>query len=129
LIKAFSQRLLLRFLIVGGASTVVNYGIYTVLYLGAMVHYDVAFIVGFMSGVVVGYLLNRAWTFQVRSGNHSRDVWRYLITYTASLLSGLACVRWIVEDLSVDPLLANLCVICMTTFINYCGTRFWVFNR
>jgi putative flippase GtrA len=128
-VKAVPQNPLLRFLIVGGASTCVNYGIYLLLYLVVLLRYEYAFIMGFLSGVAFGYLLNRSWTFQVRSGDHKRDVWRYFIVYTASLLVGLVCMRLAVEVLDVDPRVANLCIILVTTYTNYIGIRFWVFRK
>ena len=127
--KNASRRSLKRFLIVGVASTCVNYGTYLLTYLVLMMDYDLAFIIGFVSGVAFGYLLNRAWTFQVRSGAHRRYVWRYLAVYITSLLIGLILIRWSVNGLGVDPIIANLCTILVTTCINYVGTKFWVFYR
>jgi putative flippase GtrA len=124
-----SQRSFQRFLVVGVSSTCVNYGVYLLIYLVVRMDYDLAFIIGFLSGVACGYLLNRAWTFQIRSGGHKRYVWRYLIVYITSLLIGLAVVRWSVKWLGLDPIIANLCPILVTTFINYVGIRHWVFCR
>lgn len=128
-IKNVSQSPLQRFLIVGVASTCVNYGTYMLVYLVLMMSYDLAFIIGFLSGVACGYLLNRAWAFQVKLGDHRRDVWRYLTVYITSLSIGLTCVRWAVKGLGVDPIAANLCAILVTTCINYVGIRFWVFRQ
>jgi putative flippase GtrA len=120
---------LLRFLLVGGISTFINFTVFTILYTSKIMHYDAAFIFGFLSGVVVGYFFNRRWSFQVRSENHIRHARRYLTTYSISLLTGVACVRWAVEDLGINPFVANVFVICITTSINYIGIRFWAFSR
>ncbi len=129
MVENVSHSPLKRFLIVGVASTCVNYGTYMLVYLIAMMSYELAFIIGFLSGTSCGYLLNRAWTFQVKLGDHRRDVWRYLTVYITSLLIGLTCVRWVVNGLGVDPIAANLGAILVTTCINYVGIRFWVFRQ
>lgn len=120
---------LTQFLIVGAISTVLNYSVYALFYLVVMVSYEKSFITGFVSGVALSYFLNRAWTFQVKFGSHRRDVWRYCTVYGTSLLFGIFFIRSAVEISEIDPLLANLGGIFVTTFINYIGVRFWVFSQ
>ena len=128
MIEALRKNLLVRFLIVGVASTVFNYSVYAFLYLVAMVDYGKSFIIGFLCGVAFSYFLNRAWTFQVKTAGHTRDVWRYFTLYATSLLIGLVCISLAIEFFAVDPLLANLGTILVTTCTNYTGLRFWVFR-
>ena len=127
--NAISRHPLLRFLIVGAASTVVNYSVYLLFYLSLWRSYEVAFFIGFLSGVMSSYQLNRAWTFQITSGHHSQHMWRYLTVYATSLLIGFFCIKLSVGLFDVDPLFANIGIIFVTTCINYLGTRFWTFDR
>ena len=120
---------LIQFLIVGAISAVLNYRVYALFYLVVMVSYEKSFIVGFVSGVALSYFLNSSWTFQVKCGSHRRDVWRYCTVYGITLIFGLFFIRSAVEIYEIDPLLANLGAIFVTTFINYIGVRFWVFSQ
>lgn len=54
----------LRFVITGGLSAIVDFGLYVLLYLILGVHPDLAKAVGFIAGTTTAYLINRRWTFQ-----------------------------------------------------------------
>ncbi|MGV0687348.1 GtrA family protein [Mycolicibacterium thermoresistibile] len=52
-----------RFLVTGGFSAVVDFGLY-VLLLVAGLHVNIAKTIGFIAGTTTAYLINRRWTFQ-----------------------------------------------------------------
>ncbi len=53
-----------RFLIVGVASFVVDYGLAVALHVGVGVQLNVATTTGLLTGLVVNFLMNKFWTFQ-----------------------------------------------------------------
>jgi putative flippase GtrA len=53
----------LRFVITGGFSAIVDFGLYVAL-LAAGLHVNVAKSLSFVAGTVTAYLINRRWTFQ-----------------------------------------------------------------
>lgn len=53
----------LRFLVTGGFSAVVDFGLYIAL-LAAGLHVNVAKTLSFIAGTMTAYLINRRWTFQ-----------------------------------------------------------------
>ncbi|MUM17991.1 GtrA family protein [Mycobacterium sp. CBMA271] len=53
-----------RFVITGGLSAVVDFGLYVLLYKTLDVQPDLAKAVGFIAGTTTAYLINRRWTFQ-----------------------------------------------------------------
>lgn len=54
----------LRFVITGGFSAVVDFGLYVLLYRVLGVQPDLAKALGFIAGTTTAYLINRRWTFQ-----------------------------------------------------------------
>ena len=55
---------LFRFVVTGGFSGIVDFGLYVLMYKGAGVQPDLAKAISFVAGTVTAYLINRRWTFQ-----------------------------------------------------------------
>lgn len=53
-----------RFVITGGLSAVVDFGLYVFLYKVVGLQPDVSKIISFVAGTVTAYLINRRWTFR-----------------------------------------------------------------
>ncbi|WP_422749990.1 GtrA family protein [Mycobacterium sp. WMMD1722] len=53
-----------RFLVTGGFSAIVDFGLYVLLYRVAGMQPDLAKTLGWIAGTTTAYLLNRRWTFQ-----------------------------------------------------------------
>lgn len=82
----------LRFVIVGGFSAIVDFGLYAVLYWVVGMQPDVAKAIGFIAGTTTAYLVNRRWTFQAPpSTARFIAVWAlYLVTFVVQVgLNGL----------------------------------------
>ncbi len=116
-----------RFLIVGAGATLINYSVFLVLYTVLSVHYQVSYIGGFLSGVLVGYIFNKPWTFQIEHKN-PMFIWRYIFAYIMSLILGSLLLNLQVKSIGIPVLLANFICISFTTITNFISTKFWVFK-
>lgn len=76
----------LRFLITGGFSAVVDFGLYVAL-MALGLHRDAAKALGFVAGTTTAYLINRRWTFQAApSRARLIAVWvLYLVTFAVQV--------------------------------------------
>lgn len=117
-----------RFLLVGGLSTIINYTVFFGSWAMLGVNYLPAAALGFGAGVVVGYFLNKRWTYRVDTPSTPALVATYAAVYGISLLTGLGVIYLLVRHAGLDPTIANLISIVCTTCMNFIGTRFVVFR-
>ena len=118
-----------KFGIVGILSTVFNYGVFAFLYKIVSVHYILSSITGYVSGLSVGYLLNKNWTFIAQVDKSKSYIVGYITIYAVSLVSSQAFLLFLVEILLINPLYANVLAIVLSTVMNFLGTNFFVFKN
>jgi putative flippase GtrA len=76
-----------RFVVTGGFSAIVDFGLYLLLYKVAGLQPDLAKTLGFIAGTTTAYLVNRRWTFQAPpSTARFIAVWAlYLVTFVVQV--------------------------------------------
>ncbi len=111
-----------RFVITGGLAAATNLGLYAILLAGTPLWYPVAAFVSFLAGGVVGFLLNRHWTF---TGRAKSGVWREAVSYAAVVsvtsTANAALLALLVHTFALGVFVANVlsigCISTITFFL------------
>jgi len=116
---------IIKFLIVGFISTLINYSAFALLYRLLNLNYLISSAAGYLIGLIAGYFMNKYWTFASQVEAKKRYFFMYL---AVSLISSLAFLRFLVETKIFNPLIANILAIALSTAMNFLGTNFIVFE-
>ena len=120
----------LKFFLVSGVATMLNFTVFYSLHKLFLIDYRVASGIGFFAGVVLGYFLNSRWTFKNNDeANPKKKFLKYYCVYLFSLGVNILFMDILVEHLGIYPSLSNIITIGITFITNYIGTRFWVFRK
>lgn len=117
-----------KFIMVGSWSTVINYGMFYALLQLVGINYLISSAIGFICGVFAGYELNRRWTFRVGKEKSYTEYIKYFTIYMLSLLLSLIFLKCTVYIIGLDPKVANILAIGLTTCTNFIGIKIMVFK-
>jgi len=118
-----------KFIAVGIWSTIINYGVFYILLEFLNVNYLIASAAGFISGVYAGYGFNRKWTFKAKQEKKYTGIIKYYAVYIVSLILSLLFLKVVVVIVGIDPKIANILAIGLTTCTNFVGIKKFVFKR
>jgi len=115
-----------RFVVVGGANTVVTLAVF-VLLAGAGVGPLDSTVLAFVVGAVNSYLLNRRWTFDHARGGLSSGA-RYAVVQICGLGLNTAGVALAVSGAGLAPTAGELVILPVVTASTFLLSRGWVFR-
>lgn len=121
---------LLRFVLTGGFSAVVDYGLYWLLHNVFGVQLDLAKAIGFVAGTLTAYLINRRWTFGA-APSRSRFV-KVMVLYALTFAVQVGINHLVFASLEDGPWRQPIAFVIAqgtATVINFIVQRVWIFRR
>lgn len=120
-----SQKRLIRFCVVGGANTLIDFGVFIGLHFGLGAGVMTAHVAGAFLAIVNSYLLNKFWTFGDTTPHNARQISRFVgISLTGLALSSVA-IYLCKMIMPVFP--AKILAVFVSLVWNYSGSKFFVF--
>lgn len=123
--KALSDKTVIRFLLVGGACTLLDFCIYMAVFpaAGAVTGKGLSM----SCSMVVNYFLNKFWSFSAGRRRAGREAVRYLLAQMANLLVNVS-VNAFVLRMTGMKIVAYVSATGIAMVVNYILQRFWVFH-
>lgn len=121
----FDMKEILKFLVGGGSAVVVDAVVYVLL----KQHLNIfaAKAISYITGAIVGFIINKLWTFRSRNFRIS-EIYKYIMLYFFSALIN-TLINKVVMFLFSNTVFAFLCATGTSTIINFLGQKFMVFNK
>lgn len=120
---------LVRFFSTGVLTNVVNYTSFLTLLRLLKVNYLISSATAFIAGFLVGFVVNRNWTFNASDGDSKPQLVRFLTVNTGSLGANMATIWFCTEKLGIIPEISQIIAIAVSAIINFSGSKFWAFKK
>lgn len=119
------------FCLVGGINTLVDMGIFSLIYYvvlsGNPDLFYIPFAIGYLCGVVCSFVLNKIFTF--RDEGSTKTQWApFLAVNLISLGAGQGGMA-LLGMVSINGILAKIITVPVTLAINYIGSKLFVFKK
>ena len=108
----------LRYLLVGGFSFLLEYGLFYVLWQIFSVHYLLANSIVYGSVSLINFLLNRTWTFN-SSGQLKRQLFLYIALVVFNFFASNGLLYSLTGLLLIEPLISKVIVMCLLVSWNF----------
>lgn len=134
IIKIFTDKTFMKFIMVGVVNTIVGTTIMFVFYNVFHLSYWVSSASNYFFGSICSFILNKHFTFE-----YKKNFWPSLLRFTINILIcyllayGIAkpVIKWILSDLKTtyQENIAMLLGMCLFVVFNYLGQRFFTFKK
>ena len=121
------KKLILRYALIGGISSLLNYSIFFFLLNYLNVYYLISSSIGFILSVLFSYYFNRTWTFRSTVEIKSSII-LYFLLYTFSLFFGLLVLFYLVEVCRISENISNAVALIISAGINYLASKYLIFR-
>jgi len=118
----------IRFSVVGTVSTAANYICFVLLYKVLQLHYVSSSSIGYVIGLLLGYSLNKNWTFIKKVAIGKSYIFQYSTAQIAALIFCQALLFYLVEFFRIDPLLANVIALAVGAIVSFLLIDIFVFK-
>ncbi len=118
---------ILRFLIVGGLSALMNTTIIVIFTELLGLHYLLSFLLCFLLVTGTGFILNRQWSFRVGGMAQWHEAARYCVVAVGGVITAMA-ISWGFVRLGLPYYIAVTLAACFLAPVNFISHRYWSFG-
>jgi len=117
-----------KFILVGLINSSCNYLLFYWCLVFLNFHYIISGTLGFILGALIGYQLNRSWSFKSKI-NYKKGLKKYLFIQLFCLILHNITLISVIEYLEIKDVFSQLAGIIVTTLINFYLIKKFVFKK
>ena len=121
-----AHRQFVRFAVVGFACFLLTLATFTVVDRSGA-HYLVAAVVGYAAGIVLGFTLNRRWTFEAADRPAGGQAARFLAVSAVGIACNALLLKLCVEVVDTPKTLGEIVSVALTAPVTFAINRVWSF--
>jgi putative flippase GtrA len=125
--KTFFQ--MARYLLVGGAATCVDWGVYYLCAIVAALHYQISLVIAQVLAGAVHYVLNKTFTFRCTSRQILRQIGAYVLVSLVYLLLSMVVMYLLVDLLGLGKMVSRVATTGVMILASYFLHRAVTFNE
>lgn len=132
LLKRFGIRQFIKFGIVGGMNTAIDYSIYYFLTRSFdyfQEHFLIANLMSFIIAVTNSFLWNKYWTFRDKGKKYHIQFPKFFMVNIIALTISQITLYLLVKELGMNDLISKAVAIVIALFWNFFMNKYWVFKK
>ena len=128
LFKRDISRQFIKFCLIGLEKTILTYLIFLILFYFFSVNYLIAGPIGFVAGILFGFVFDKIYTFESKKKPY-KEIVKYFILYGFSFGFYFFSLRFLVETFIINPIIANLILQPILLVVNFLASKLLVFEN
>jgi putative flippase GtrA len=121
---------MIRYMLAGGVGALLNFAIYFSLIKFSSTWYILASVISFTLSIVVGFYLQKYFTFQdKKTDSIDKQVFYFFVFAVMNLLINILLLAFLVEFLRLDKILAKVCVLGFLAIWSFFVYQNFIFKK
>ena len=129
LVNYFLKHEFIRFILVGGSVTFLDWILFYVLSIKLGIYYQLAIVMGFVIAMTVNFILSKTFTYRSKSKKIIKEYFIYAGISVISLICTMGLMFVFVELAFLDKMLSKVITTGIMLFINYLIHKNITFNK
>jgi dolichol-phosphate mannosyltransferase len=127
--QIYRRKQIIKFTSVGGFCLLVNLNILWILTEKLGIEDIIASVISFFLSNLVGFFLNKYFTFKAKNTNILREIYKYYAVMSSSFVANISCLFILVKIFDIWVIYATLIVSAIFYLYNYLMHKHWSFKH
>ncbi len=121
---------IINYLFMGGCTTIVSIGSYTIFTSLFNIHYQISNIISWVFAVTFAFITNKLFVFKVKDNNNLlREIYQFVKFRILSLIIDMICMYILVDLFSINDIISKILVQVIVVVLNYVFSKLFIFKK